>query len=106
MVLGSKRSSLGSGGHIGAVDGDDGVEEVAGFGGVVCFGDDTDGVLPLTAGHRHVQAATGRCSRGELEAGRDGVRLGTHFGGGVAESNVLGDIVSREGDLTVTGWAA
>ena len=52
-------AALGGGGDVGPVDGEDGFEDVAGFGDVVALGDDTQGVGVAAAGGGDVEAAAG-----------------------------------------------
>ncbi len=56
----------------------------------------------LAAGHRHVQAAAGGGWCGEGDADGLGVGLVAGFGGGVAEADVLADVVGGEGDGAVS----
>ena len=91
-------AALGDGGDVGAVVGEDAVEDVAGFGEVVGVGDDVDAVLVAAAGGADVEAAVGGGGGGEGDADVDGVALVAVFGGGVAEPDVLGDVVGRQGD--------
>ena len=51
-IGGGEFSALGGGGDVGAVEGDDAVEDVAGFVEVVAVGDDEDGVVVAAAGER------------------------------------------------------
>ena len=90
-------------GDVGAVDVDDRVENVASVGHVVGVGDHADDVLGTAAGHRDVQVPTCRRRGGEFEAGGDGVGLGAHLGRRVPETDMLGDVVGGEGDLSVAG---
>lgn len=101
-VLAGEGAALGSGGDVGAVDGDDGIEDVACFGDVVSVGNDADHVVLAAASHGDVQVAAGRCAGGEFEAGGDGVGLGAHLGRRVAEPDMVVDVVGGEGDLSVS----
>ena len=88
--------------YVGAIAGDDGFEDVACFGDVVGFGDDEDEVLLLSAGHRDVQSAAGGGWCGEGDAAGLGVGLVAGFGGGVAEADVVADVVGGKGDGAVS----
>ena len=70
VVLGREGTALGGRGDVGAVDGDDGIEEVAGLGDVMCFDDHPDRVVLPAASHRDAQVAASRRAGGEFEAGR------------------------------------
>ena len=59
LGLAGEVSSLGDGRDVGAVVGEDGLEDVAGFGEVVGVGDDVDAVLVAAAGGADVEAAVG-----------------------------------------------
>ena len=96
-VLLGELAALGGGGDVGAVGGEDRLEDVAGFVEVVAVGDDQDEVLVLPAGHRDVQAATGGGRGGEGDAAGFGVGLVARFGGGVAEPDVLARRSRRAG---------
>ena len=102
MLRSGECAALPDGGEVGSVDGDDGVEDVAGFGDVVAVGDDADQVLVAAAGDGDVQAAAGGGRRGEADAGGDGVGLLAVFGRGVAEPDVLAGVVGGEGDGAVS----
>ena len=97
-------AALGDGGDVGAVGGEDGFEDVAGFGEVVAVGDDADHVVVAAAGGGDVQAAAGGGRRGEGDGGVDGVGLVAVLGGGVAEPDVVADVVGGEGDGAVSAW--
>ena len=101
LLLG-EGAALGDGGDVGAVDGDDAVEDVAGFGDVVAVGDDADHVLVAAAGDGDVEAAAGRRRRGEADAGGDVVGLPAVLGRRVSEPDVLADVVGGEGDVAVS----
>ena len=92
-------AALGDGGDVGTVEGEDAVEDVAGFGDVVALGDDTEQVLVAAAGGGDVEAAASRRRRGQRDAVVDGVGLVAVFGGGVAQSDVFVDVVG--GSVTV-----
>ena len=87
---------LGGCGGVGAVVGEDGVEEVAGGVGVVVVGDDEELVGVASAGGADVQAASARGGGDEFDADVDGVGLVAVFGGGVAELDVFGDVVGGQ----------
>ena len=89
-------AALGDGGDVGAVEGEDAVEDVAGFGDVVAVGDDTQQVLVAAAGGGDVQAATSRRRRCQGDRVVDGVGLVAVFGRGVAESDVLVGVVGGQ----------
>ena len=72
------------------------------FGQVMGFGDDEREVLTFTSGHGHVQATPRRRRRGERDAARGRVALGSGFGGGIRELYVLADVVTRQGDGAVS----
>jgi hypothetical protein len=80
----SECAELGEGGGVGAVEGEDAFEDVAGFGDLVALGDHTDQVLVAAAGGGDVEAAASRRRRCQGEAVVDGVGLVAVFGGGVA----------------------
>ena len=87
--LAGEVASLGDGGDVGPVVGEDGLEDVAGFGEIVGVGDDVDAVLVAAAGGADVEAAVGGGGRDELDGDVDGVGLVAVLGGGVAETDVL-----------------
>ena len=70
MVLFGEALALGDGGDVGAVDGEDPFEDVAGIGDVVAVGDDVDPVLLTSAGDGDVQAAAGGRRAGEVDGRR------------------------------------
>ena len=76
-------------GDVGPVDGEDGFEDVAGFGHVVAVGDDTQRVGVAAAGGSDIQAAAGGGWGGEGDGGVDGVGLPAVLGGGVAEPHMI-----------------
>ena len=90
-------SASGGGGGVGSVVGDDVVEEVACGVEVVVVGDDEELVGVAAAGGADVEAASSGCGGDEFDADVDGVGLVAVFGGGVAELDVLGDVVVRAG---------
>ncbi len=81
-----ERTALSDGGDVRAVDGEDALEDIAGFSDVVAIGDDAEQVLVSAAGGGDVEAATSRRSRGERDAEVDGVGLIAVFGCRVAQS--------------------
>ena len=91
-------AALVDGGKVGPVVGEDAVEDVASLGEVVVLGDDVDPVLVPASGGGHVQPAMGGGGGGEGDAHVDGVALMPVFSRGVAEPDVLGDVLGREGD--------
>ena len=95
-------AALGGGGDVGAVDGEDRLEDVAGLGDVVAVGDDADDVVVAAAGGGDVQAAAGGRWRGEGDGGVDGVGLPAVLGRRVAEPDVLADVVGGQGDVAVS----
>ena len=95
-------AALGDGGDVGAVEGEDAVEDVAGLGDVVAVGDDTEQVLVAAAGGGDVQAAAGRRRDGEGDGVVDGVGLVAVLGGGVAEPDVLVGVVGGQRDGAVS----
>ena len=99
-VLGEVAAGAGGGG-VGAVDGEDLVEDVAGVGEVVGVGDDVEVVLVAAAGGGDVQAAAGGRRAGDGEADVDGVGLPAVLGGGVAEPDVLAHVVGGQRDRAV-----
>ncbi len=93
---------MGCCGDVGAVDGDGCFEDADGFGEVGCVGDDEGDVLVSASGHGDVEASASRgcCCEGDAAVG--GVALGTVFGGGVGELDVLADVVGGERDRAVS----
>ena len=90
-------TALGDGREVGPVVGEDVVEDLPSLGEVVVFGDDVEVVLVAAAGGGDVEPAMGGGGGGEGDADVDGVALVAVFGGGVAEPDVLGDVVGRAG---------
>ena len=101
LLLG-EGAALGDGGDVGTVDGDDAVEDVAGFGDVVAVGDDADHVLVAAAGDGDVEAAAGRRRRGQADAGGDVAGLPAVLGRHVAEPDMLTGVVGGEGHVAVS----
>ena len=101
-LLFGEGSALGDGGDVGAVDGDDAVEDVAGFGDVVAVGDDADHVLVAAAGDGDVEAAASRRRRGDADAGGDVVGFPAVLGRHVSEPDMLTGVVGGEGDVAVS----
>ena len=100
--LAGEVAALGDGGDVGAVVGEDGVEDVAGFAEVGGVGDDVDAVVVAAAGRADVQAAVGGGAGDEGEGDVDGVALVAVLGGRVAEPDVLSGVVGGEGDGAVS----
>ena len=94
-------AALGDGGDVGAVEGEDAVEDVAGFGDVGALGDDTDQVLLAAAGGGDVQAAAGGRRRDEA-CEVDGVGLVAVLGRRVAQPDVVADVVGGERHVAVS----
>ena len=95
-------AALGDGGDVGSVVGEHGFEDVAGLGGVGALGYNVDPVLLAAACRADVQASAGGRRGDELDADVDGVGLVAVLGGGVAEPNVVPDVVVRERDGAVS----
>ena len=103
-VLLGEGAALGDGRDVGSVKGDDSLEDITSFSDVVGLGDDTDLVAAPAPCGADVQAAAGRRRGDEGNGGGDGVGLVAVLGGRVAESDVFGDVVGRQGDVAVFAW--
>lgn len=99
---GSEVVSGAGGGEVGSVGYEDLFEDVDGVVNILSVGDDADEVLVAAAGDGDVQPATRSGRRREGDGRGGGVGLVAGFGGGVAELDVLGHIVRREGDMAVS----
>ena len=95
-------AALGDGGDVGSVVGEHGFEDVAGLGGIGPLGHDVDPVLLAASCRADVQASAGGRRADELDPDVDGVGLVAVLGGGVAEPNVVPDVVAREHDGAVS----
>jgi len=72
---GGEFSAGGDGGQVAAVGGEDALEDIEGFAGVVGVGDDTDQVLVASAGRTDIQALAGGRVGGEGDGSIGGVGL-------------------------------
>jgi hypothetical protein len=95
-------AALGDGGKVGSVVSQDAVEDVPSFGRVVGVGDDVDAVVVASAGGGDVQPTVGGGRRGEGDTDVDGVALVAVLGGGVAEPDMLSDIVGGQGHVAAS----
>ena len=95
-------AALGDGGDVGAVEGEDRLEGVSGFGDVGAVGDHAEHVLVAAAGGGDVQAAAGRHRRDERHAVVDGVGLVAVLGRRVAQPDVVVGVVGGQGDGAVS----
>lgn len=92
-VGGGELAALGGSRDVGAVDGDDLVEDVARFVEVVAVGDDEDGVVLASAGEPDLGASAGCGGRDEFDPDGGGVALHAVLGSGVAEPDMVADVV-------------
>ena len=97
----SEVAALGGGGEIGAVVGDDLVEEISGVAGVVGVGDDEELIALATAGGADVQPAAGRHTVEEFVGDVDRRALVAVLGRRVPEADVVADVVGGEADGAV-----
>ena len=95
-------ATLGDRWDVGAVEGDDAVENVAGFSDVIAVGDHTDLVLLPAAGDRDVQAPPGRRRGSQRDAGADGVGFAAVLGRRIPEADMLTHILGGEHDDAVS----
>jgi hypothetical protein len=88
-----KLAALGDGRQIGALVGEDSLEDVPGFFEVARLGDDGDDVPFVAAAGADVQASPRRSFGDELDADGRRVALDAVLGGGVAEPDVLSGVL-------------
>jgi hypothetical protein len=103
--LSSELAALGDGRDVGAVDGEDAFEDVAGFGNIGAVGDHADPVLRASAGRRHVEPAACRCLADKVDAHRDGVRLVAVLGRRIPQPHMVPRTVGGQRHLAVSAGA-
>lgn len=81
--------------YVSAVDGDNSFEDVSGGLVAISVGDDVHGVFGSSPCCADVEAASRGGAADELEADGDGVALVAVFGGGIAEANMVTDVLDR-----------
>ena len=86
---------------VGAVAGQDLLEDVDGVGDVVAVGDHQHEVLDLPTSDRHIQPATRGGRRRQSRGTGSGVGLVARLGGGVAELHMFGDVGGGQRDGAV-----
>jgi len=102
-LRGGQRPPLGDSGNVGPIESQCRVEHVSGCHRIGGGGHDVELVVLATAGGAHVQTSVGRGCRHELDAHVDGVTLVAVFGGGVAETYMLADVVGWQAERAVSG---
>jgi hypothetical protein len=100
-LLVGKGAALGDSGDVGAVEGENRLEDVSGFGDIVAVGDHAEHVLVAAAGGGDVQAAACRHRRDERHAVVDGVGLEAVLGRRITQPDMLVGVVGGQGDGAV-----